>query len=124
MTGSPPNASLFAIPACTACPVRHRRTASEPWRRVSGSVMVPRCHISPPARCRGSMASGLLECDGFEARADYLRWKRDRRRIAAIEAEGYHFMHVTWDDVTKRGDEVVRRCRAALGRARTIRTAR
>ena len=58
----------------------------------------------------------VLECDGFEAHAGYLRWKRDRRRVSAIEAAGYRMLHVTWDDVTSRPDEVVRRCLSALGR--------
>jgi very-short-patch-repair endonuclease/uncharacterized metal-binding protein len=57
----------------------------------------------------------ILECDGFEAHAGYLRWKRDRRRVSSIEAEGYRMLHVTWDDVTLRPDEVVRRSRGALG---------
>jgi len=65
----------------------------------------------------------ILECDGFEAHAGYLRWKRDRRRVGAIEAQGYRIVHVTWDDVTKRPSEGVRRFRAALGRGRTGRTA-
>jgi very-short-patch-repair endonuclease len=59
----------------------------------------------------------VLECDGFEAHAGYLRWKRDRRRVGAIEAAGYRMLHVTWDDVTSRPREVVRRCLVALGRA-------
>jgi very-short-patch-repair endonuclease len=56
----------------------------------------------------------ILECDGFEAHAGYLRWKRDRRRVSAIEAEGYRFVHATWDDVTNRSDEVIARTRHAL----------
>jgi very-short-patch-repair endonuclease len=58
----------------------------------------------------------VLECDGFEAHAGYLRWKRDRRRVSRIEAQGYQMLHVTWDDVTLRPLEVVRRSRGALGR--------
>ena len=59
----------------------------------------------------------ILECDGFEAHAGHLRWKRDRRRVAAIEAMVYRFVHVTWDDVTRRPDEVIARIGYALALA-------
>ncbi|MDQ1521885.1 MAG: hypothetical protein QOI55_2958 [Actinomycetota bacterium] len=56
----------------------------------------------------------VLECDGFEAHAGYLRWKRDRRRVGSMEALGYRFVHVTWDDATRRPAEVLDRVRHAL----------
>jgi len=37
--------------------------------------------------------------DGFQHHGRRLVWKRDRRRVAAIEANGWRVMHVTWDDV-------------------------
>ena len=39
------------------------------------------------------------ECDGFEHHGARLAWKRDRGRLAAIEAAGWRVVHVTWDDV-------------------------
>jgi very-short-patch-repair endonuclease len=58
-----------------------------------------------------------LECDGFERHGDRLSWKRDRRRIGAVEAMGWRTLHVTWDDVTRGPDEVIERIRFALARA-------
>ncbi|HTL86133.1 MAG TPA: DUF559 domain-containing protein [Acidimicrobiia bacterium] len=51
----------------------------------------------------------VCECDGFEWHGSRLQWKRDRRRIAAIEAAGYRITHVTWDDVTKYPNETLAR---------------
>jgi very-short-patch-repair endonuclease len=61
----------------------------------------------------------VVECDGFEAHAGYLRWKSDRRRMSAIEAEGFRFVHATWDDVTKRPDQLLERVAHALVFTRT-----
>src|SRR5262249_44895723 len=52
-----------------------------------------------------------LECDGFDWHGNRLAWKRDRRRIAFLEAEGWRLTHVTWDDVTERPDETLARLR-------------
>ncbi len=54
-----------------------------------------------------------LECDGFEWHGNRLAWKRDRRRIAALEAAGWRVVHVTWDDVSERPLETVDRIRLA-----------
>jgi very-short-patch-repair endonuclease len=55
------------------------------------------------------------ECDGFEHHGARLAWKRDRRRLAAIEAAGWRVVHVTWDDVSHRSDQTVARIAFALG---------
>lgn len=55
-----------------------------------------------------------VECDGFEWHGSRLAWKRDRRRLAAIEAMGWRVVHVTWEDVTKRPSETVARVVQAL----------
>ncbi len=52
-----------------------------------------------------------LECDGFDWHGGRLAWKRDRRRIAYLEARGWDLVHVTWDDVTRRPDETIERLR-------------
>jgi very-short-patch-repair endonuclease len=59
----------------------------------------------------------ICECDGFEWHGSRLEWKRDRRRIAAIEAANWQVVHVTWDDVTKRPGETLERLALALHRA-------
>jgi very-short-patch-repair endonuclease len=57
-----------------------------------------------------------VECDGFEHHGRRLVWKRDRRRIAALELQG-RIIHVTWDDITSRPNETVARIQLALTRA-------
>ena len=59
----------------------------------------------------------VCECDGFEWHGDRLCWKRDRRRVAAIEAADWRVVHVTWDDVIRRPDETLHRLQLALQRA-------
>ncbi|MDZ4825685.1 MAG: DUF559 domain-containing protein [Actinomycetota bacterium] len=58
-----------------------------------------------------------VECDGFEHHGYRLAWKRDRRRIAALEAMHWRIIHVTWDDVTLRPEETLARIATALVRA-------
>jgi very-short-patch-repair endonuclease len=58
-----------------------------------------------------------VECDSFEWHGNRLRWKRDRRRVAAIEALGWRVLFVTWDDVVRHGPETVHRVGLALGLA-------
>jgi very-short-patch-repair endonuclease len=50
-----------------------------------------------------------VEADGFQFHGNRLQWKRDRRRIAAIEAAGWRVIDVTWDDVTLRPQETLAR---------------
>jgi very-short-patch-repair endonuclease len=58
-----------------------------------------------------------VECDGFEHHGRRLGWKRDRRRIAALESQGWRIVHGTWDDVTDRPAETIARIQLALARA-------
>jgi very-short-patch-repair endonuclease len=50
-----------------------------------------------------------VEADGFQFHGNRLQWKRDRERLAAIEAAGWRVVHVTWDDVTTRPAETLAR---------------
>jgi very-short-patch-repair endonuclease len=59
----------------------------------------------------------IVECDGFAWHGQHLAWKRDRRRIAALEAAGWRVVHVTWDDVVKYPAETLFRIATALERA-------
>jgi len=59
-------------------------------------------------------AALVCECDGFAWHGDRLAWKRDRRRIAAIEKAGWRVVHATWDDVALRPDETLDRLALAL----------
>jgi len=54
------------------------------------------------------------ECDGFEHHGARLAWKRDRRRLAAIEAARWRVIHVTWTDVTREPDQTLYRLAFAL----------
>ena len=55
-----------------------------------------------------------LECDGFEWHGDRLAWKRDRRRVAFLEARGWRLIHVTWEDVTHHPVETIQRLGVSL----------
>jgi very-short-patch-repair endonuclease len=57
------------------------------------------------------------ECDGFEHHGARLAWKRDRRRLAAIEAARWRIVLVTWADVTREPSQTVERLALALGEA-------
>jgi len=56
----------------------------------------------------------VVESDGFEHHGYRLAWKRDRRRLADIEAERWRVVIVTWDDVTRRPQQTVERIAWAL----------
>jgi very-short-patch-repair endonuclease len=58
-----------------------------------------------------------VECEGFEIHGNRLAWKRDRRRVAALERAGWRIMVVTWDDVTRHPAETLERVALALHRA-------
>jgi very-short-patch-repair endonuclease len=58
-----------------------------------------------------------VECEGFEIHGNRLAWKRDRRRVAALERAGWRLMIVTWDDVTRYPSETLDRIALALQRA-------
>jgi very-short-patch-repair endonuclease len=55
------------------------------------------------------------ECDGFEHHGARLAWKRDRARLAAIEAADWRIVQVTWADVTGQPGQTVDRLAFALG---------
>ena len=57
------------------------------------------------------------ECEGFEFHGNRIRWKHDRKRTALLESMGWRVVVITWDDVTRRPDEVERQVRAALSYA-------
>jgi very-short-patch-repair endonuclease len=57
------------------------------------------------------------ECDGFEHHGARLAWKRDRRRLAAIESARWRIVQVTWADVTTEPTQTLERLSIALGEA-------
>jgi very-short-patch-repair endonuclease len=57
------------------------------------------------------------ECDGFEHHGARLAWKRDRGRLAAIEAARWRVVQVTWDDVTREAAQTLDRLALSLRRA-------
>jgi very-short-patch-repair endonuclease len=78
------------------------RTSSLPKPERQHAVDRYRLDFAWPSR---GIAS---ECDGFEHHGARLAWKRDRGRLAAIEAAGWRIVHVTWDDVVHRPDQTQR----------------
>ena len=55
-----------------------------------------------------------------ESHGNRLAWKRDRRRIARLEALGWRLLHVTWDDVTLHPRETIGRIREAVPLTRAV----
>jgi len=82
-------------------PVRQHPVAADDGRRFRLDFAWPDLRVG-------------LECDGFAWHGDRLQWKSDRRRIAAIEALGWRLVFVTWDDVTRRVEEMLHRVELAL----------
>lgn len=56
-----------------------------------------------------------VEVDGFAFHADRDAYRRDRRRLNALQLEGWTVLRFSWEDVVDRPDYVVRMVRAALG---------
>ena len=54
------------------------------------------------------------ECDGFEHHGSRLAWKRDRGRLALIEAAGWRIVHVTWADIAREPGQTLDRLALAL----------
>ena len=57
------------------------------------------------------------ECDGFEHHGARLAWKRDRVRLAAIEAADWRVVQVTWNDVVSAPGQTSERLQLAMQRA-------
>ena len=58
-----------------------------------------------------------VECEGFDYHGSRLAWKRDKRRTSFIEGLGWSLTFVSWEDVTRRPEETLRRIGFALERA-------
>jgi very-short-patch-repair endonuclease len=61
-----------------------------------------------------------FETEGFEWHGNRARWKRDRRRTAALERLGWRIVVATWDDVTKRPDETLERIAMTLAERQSM----
>jgi len=59
-----------------------------------------------------------VECEGFDWHGSRLAWKRDKRRTSYLEVLGWSLTFVSWDDVTLRPHETLRRLTFAIDRAR------
>jgi very-short-patch-repair endonuclease len=55
-----------------------------------------------------------IECEGFEYHGSRLQWKRDKKRTAWIEAQGWRLLFVTWDDVMLEPEQTLDRIRLAI----------
>jgi very-short-patch-repair endonuclease len=56
-----------------------------------------------------------IEADGYRYHSGRLAWQRDLMRRNALTSRGWRAIHVTWADVTSRGDEIANEIRRALG---------
>jgi very-short-patch-repair endonuclease len=98
--------------------------ALESWLEVKLARLLRRSSLPAPVRqhpvgrYRLDFAWPALgvacECDGFEHHGSRLAWKRDRRRLAAIEAAGWRIVHLTWDDVTREPEQTCNRLALSL----------
>jgi very-short-patch-repair endonuclease len=59
----------------------------------------------------------VVETDGWETHRTRAAFKRDRRKDAALVADGWRVMRFPYDDVTQDGATVVERLRAAASAA-------
>lgn len=59
----------------------------------------------------------VIEADSRRHHSSWLDQEADRRRDAALAAEGWQVLRVTWDQLTHRPDEVVAAVRGVLARA-------
>lgn len=55
-----------------------------------------------------------IEADGYRWHSSRARWERDLVRRNALTALGWSVIHVTWEQLMKRPDEIVDRVRGAL----------
>ena len=55
-----------------------------------------------------------LECEGYEYHGGRLAWKRDKRRTAWLESQGWRLIFVTWDDVTTEPEQTLHCMSGAL----------
>jgi len=61
----------------------------------------------------------IIECDGRRWHTG-ANWARDLRRRNALTALGWTVLHVTWDDVERAPDMLVRTVRAAMARRANV----
>jgi very-short-patch-repair endonuclease len=55
-----------------------------------------------------------IEADGYRYHSGKVAWQRDRVRRNALTTRGWRVLHVTWDDLQTRPDEVTAEIRGAL----------
>jgi very-short-patch-repair endonuclease len=55
-----------------------------------------------------------IEADGFRWHSTRQQWDRDRARRNALTAMGWTLLHVTWEQLHQRRDEVIDAIRATL----------
>lgn len=55
-----------------------------------------------------------IEADGYRWHSGRARWERDLERRNRLTAMGWSVIHVTWEQLSKRSDDVVDRLRVAL----------
>ena len=107
---------------CSRCKrdrARWSRGSRCSWRVCSARARCRGPSASIPSGATGSTSRGrrgrvACECDGFEHHGSRLAWKRDRGRLAVIEAAGWRIVHVTWNDVTYEPDQTLDRLLLAL----------
>jgi hypothetical protein len=55
-----------------------------------------------------------IEADGYRCHSGRVAWQRDLARRNTLTARGWRVLHVTWDDIRTRPDEVIANIQAGL----------
>ena len=58
-----------------------------------------------------------IEADGYRYHSGRTAWQRDRVRRNALTSRGWRVLHVTWNDLSARPDEIVSEIRQAMSGA-------
>ncbi|MFN2614759.1 MAG: endonuclease domain-containing protein [Actinomycetota bacterium] len=59
-----------------------------------------------------------IEADGYRHHSRPVDWERDRRRRNRLTEAGWHVVHVTWNDLVQRPEEVILQIRGMMRRLR------
>ena len=92
--------------------------------RLIRRARLPRPEIQYEVRDRGRLVAVpdfayperrlAIEADGYRWHSSRARWQRDLDRRNALTVLGWSIVHVTWEQLTRRPDDVVDRIRSAL----------
>jgi very-short-patch-repair endonuclease len=78
------------------------------WEVRDGGRLLARVDFAYPE------AKLAIEADGYRFHSGRAAWQRDRVRSNALTSRGWLVLRVTWDDLSRRSDEVAAEIRGGL----------